>query len=79
MMDTSSTINFESWFEEQKKQGLRDIKLAISSGKDASVRAVQQELLNSEVLLRAGMCEPLPVATSFLQPKIKALIESVHA
>lgn len=78
MMETSSTNNFESWFEGQKKLGLRDIKLAISSGKDASVRAVQQELLNSEVLLRAGMCEPLPVATSFLNPKVRALIASVR-
>lgn len=74
-----STNSFESWFEEQKKLGLIDIKLAVSAGRDVSVRAVQQELLNSEALLRSGMHECLPVATSFVYPKIKTLIESARA
>lgn len=76
-MSTRTASSFESWFEGQKRKGLLDIKLAVSGGKDVSVRAVQQELLKSETLIAAGMCEPLPVAASFVSHDIKALIRSV--
>lgn len=73
----SGPNSFDSWFDEQKRKGLLDIKLAVSGGKDVSVRAVQQELLKSAALVAAGMCEPLPVASSFVSPGTKTLIESV--
>lgn len=72
----SGSNSFDSWFAEQKRQGLLDIKLAVSGGKDVSVRAVQQELLKSAALVAAGMCESLPVASSFVSPETQAVIES---
>lgn len=72
----SGPNSFDSWFDEQKRQGLLDIKLAVSGGKDVSVRAVQQELLKSAALVAAGMCEPLPIASSFVTSDTKAVIES---
>ncbi len=62
MADTNNT--FEGWFKNEQDKGLVDIKLAISSTKEASSREAREEIRQMEILIAGGCVEISPPSQS---------------
>ena len=68
---------FDAWFDAERANGLTDIKLAISNQRGASVQAVQDEILNIEILAKNGRTKELPTANTFLSEETTKTIQAV--
>lgn len=69
----TETLTFETWFAEEQKKGLKDIKLAVSTN-SASSREVQEELLRIETLLKNGFKSDLPTQSECVSEDVNNII-----
>ncbi len=77
-MSTNVENKFDQWFAEEKASGLVDIKLAIASNlQGVSAQAIQDEMMNLEILARNERVSELPSASAFIQKNIEKIIHSV--
>lgn len=77
MTAITHTNSFENWFESAQKQGLVDIKLAITNSRGASVRAVQDDMMNIDALVKAQRTKELPLANIFNSEDVDKIINNV--
>lgn len=68
--------NFEKWFDQQKANGLVDIKLAIAPGKGITNEAVQEELLAAEAAIASGFLVSAPKAMSTTPADIAEILRN---
>lgn len=71
------TTAFETWLNQQRSQGLVDIKFAIMPGTEVTVEGVQAELLATEAAIAAGLVGGPPQAASAVPSDIAEAICSV--
>lgn len=71
------TSTFENWFDSAVSDGLNDIKLAITNTRGASVRLIQEDLMNIDALVSAGRVKDLPEAVAYLTDKQLDIINRV--
>lgn len=68
---------FEEWFNAISSGGDCDIKLAITNSRGASVRLVQEDLMNIDALVSAGRVREPPTPETFLSAEIEMIINAV--
>ena len=72
--------SFENWFEDQVKQGLVDIKFAVSPGKGVTSDAIKNELLTAEAMISSGYVSASPpYTTSVIPENVMAVIRAAHS
>ena len=67
----TTTNNFEAWFNAKKEAGLVDIKFSIYSTASASVRSIQDEILATDAVVKAGLLCETPTPSNDLPEHIK--------
>lgn len=74
---TSTHNTFEEWFNTALGEGLSDIKLAITNTRGASVRLIQEDIMNIDALVKAGRTKELPLSEHCVSDDVDAIIRSV--
>jgi hypothetical protein len=75
--NTQTHNTFEDWFNAALGEGLSDIKLAITNSRGASVRLIQEDIMNIDALVKAGRTKELPLSEHCVSDEVDAIIKSV--
>lgn len=77
-MDQRNNQSFGDWIDDQASAGLRDIKLAVGVSRGASVRLVQEDIMDLDLAAKTGYTSTLPTPDSFLPDSISEKFDEIR-
>jgi hypothetical protein len=73
-----SNVKFGQWFDEQKQQGLVDIKFSIAPSQTTTVDDIKNTVLVAEEAIAKGDMRPEPSPASMPDDRVAKTLRSIH-